>query len=197
MYDPSNAVLARIALRLAREEGLEHVRCLRPTSGEVHLVTDGEKERVLRIAATNAGGYVLREAAALTCLAEKRNIPVPKLYSVKRFTSGGWPGTYLIREFKRGRPLERGEGLTDEQLFGLACLVDEVHEAGVSSLDLRPDNLLVTPEGSIGLFEFTEAALRSGVAISGLGMVNGCEGLYATGRSEDRRRYAQLGRRNL
>jgi predicted Ser/Thr protein kinase len=51
-------------------------------------------------------------------------------------------------------------------LVRLTALLDDLHARGVAHRDLRPDNILVQPDGGIALIDFDQAALALGEARS-------------------------------
>lgn len=72
------------------------------------------------------------------------------------FTMDELPGAVNILAAAQGQPLEAVIGLIGQMLEALAYL----HRRGVVHCDLKPDNVLVTPDGQVRLLDFGLALTR-------------------------------------
>jgi len=87
---------------------------------------------------------------------------------------------YLILEYVEGETLadrlDRGALPVDEALEVCAAIatgVEAAHEAGVIHRDLKPGNIIITPDGKVKALDFGLAKTEEGASSSSLGMTAG------------------------
>ncbi len=88
---------------------------------------------------------------------------------------------YLVMEYVEGQPLSsllsRGEPLDAEQARGLveqaATALATAHDLGVVHRDVKPGNLMVTPDGTVKVTDFGIARAGDGLDLTATGQVLG------------------------
>ncbi len=96
-------------------------------------------------------------------------------------TGGGTPQPYLVMELVRGEPLSAllrgGEPMPAETAADLvaqaADAIAAAHRLGIVHRDVKPANLLVTPEGTVKITDFGIARAADAVALTQTGQVIG------------------------
>lgn len=101
----------------------------------------------------------------------------PNLVSVYDFEAGH-PGPYLVMEYVPGlnlaQRLERGELPQPERLAGdLLSALGAIHRAGVVHRDVKPQNVLVAPDGRAVLTDFGIARPEDATSITQTGQMPG------------------------
>jgi len=133
--------------------------CLKyETNKEVYLVTDKRTggKAILRVTTNSSGDRADAEAAILSRL----NHPgVPKTYGALATESK----SFIIREFIHGRPLDAvmaQQTMTSKDIFTYARKLCDILEylhhqvPPVIHRDIKPQNIILKPDGSIALTDF-------------------------------------------
>jgi eukaryotic-like serine/threonine-protein kinase len=129
--------------------------------GQVYRAVDTRLGRTVAVKIVNAEftRHFEHEARAVSAL----NHPhICTLYDVGEHEGD----SYLVMEFVEGRPLKGP--LPIRQALGYAVQTAQAlaaaHKAGVVHRDLKPDNILLTGEGSVKVLDFGLAKLRPNIA---------------------------------
>ncbi|HRJ49451.1 MAG TPA: serine/threonine-protein kinase, partial [Phycisphaerales bacterium] len=111
-------------------------------------------------------GHFDREASILARL---RHPGIAHVYDAGVVQTATGPRPYVVMEHIDGIQIDahaRGHRLTTRQVAGLvvqACdAIDHAHSRGVIHRDLKPGNLLVTPDGHVKVLDFGIARIVSG-----------------------------------
>ena len=104
---------------------------------------------------------------------------------------------YLVMEFVDGKPLSDllrpGQPMPPEQartLLGqVADAVAAAHAAGIVHRDVKPANLLVTPDGTVKITDFGIARAAEGVALTQTGQVMGTPQYLSPEQAEGKHRH--------
>jgi serine/threonine protein kinase/DNA-binding CsgD family transcriptional regulator len=130
-----------------------------------------------RVASDESGDRFLREARAIARLSHPN---IVTLYDVGYIDEGGW--RYLVLEHisgqdlhtvmvERGGPLPLPEALHAMRgtLLALAC----AHAQSIVHRDVKPENIMVTPDGQVKVTDFGLALARGDMRLTEEGMVVG------------------------
>lgn len=165
----------RLANQVMEATGIRPVRDLYPT-GEVYLVSEEGELRVFKIGFSGDRRdvqHIFPEARALQILAKQDAYRAPFLHSYREIQIGEVCAAYITKEFLEGVSLdrivdriavERSKGkeivIPKERFDDLEAQVVAAHDAGVCRLDVLPANILLTPEGTLTLFEYSGVFFR-------------------------------------
>jgi serine/threonine-protein kinase len=127
--------------------------------GEVYAASDTVLARRVALKVLKGGGEfvrsrLLREARAAAALAHPG---IVEIFDVGEENGVG----FIAMELARGRPLRTYVGATDTSaatkirwLVDIALALDAAHNTGLVHRDVKPDNVIVTAEGSIKVLDF-------------------------------------------
>jgi len=151
--------------------------------GIVYRAHDGTLDRDVaikfplpeRVAGGEASARFLREARAVARLSHPH---IMTFYDVSR--EGGWH--YLVLEYIPGQDLhalmvERGGPLPVHEALrairGALSALAYAHAQGIVHRDVKPENIMVTPDGQVKVTDFGLALARGDVRLTQEGMIVG------------------------
>jgi eukaryotic-like serine/threonine-protein kinase len=103
----------------------------------------------------------------------------PNLVGVYDYSEEG-ERPYLVMQFVPGENLasrlERGEGVDCDKLGReLLEALDHIHSVGILHRDVKPANIIITPDGTAKLIDFGIALPRDATALTSTGLILGTE----------------------
>lgn len=162
------ALAADTGLVLGRYRFVRHLGEGGQGRAQVHVDEKLQREVVLKRVGAGEGAPAMREARAL---ARVPNEHVVRVYDtdvhhgegliVMEHVAGGSLAGWLARSADGKLPLVEALRITDEMLSALAAC----HDAGVVHGDVKPANVLVTPEGRVKLADFGSARAAANVTL--------------------------------
>jgi serine/threonine protein kinase len=174
--------------------------------GTVYVATDTALSRTVAIKILKAE-YASDRAFRARFETEARHAAgldhpgIAKVYDFGETSNGGEPRPYLVMEYVDGQPLSTllapGRPLEPERVVDLitqtAVALQAAHDKGIVHRDVKPANLLITPDAKVKVTDFGIAKAASDTPITQTGTIIGtahylppeqAEGKPATPRSD-------------
>jgi eukaryotic-like serine/threonine-protein kinase len=174
--------------------------------GTVYIATDTALSRTVAIKILKAE-YASDRAFRTRFETEARHAAgldhpgIAKVYDFGETSDGGEPRPYLVMEYVDGQPLSTllapGRPLEPERVVDLiaqtAVALQAAHDKGIVHRDVKPANLLITPDAKVKVTDFGIAKAASDTPITQTGTIIGtahylppeqAEGKPATPRSD-------------